>query len=99
MFYYFQQKTAYDMRISDWSSDVCSSDLVRDGSNQTMLREARILAALRDTTVPHPQLITACDDTSVIGTCFYLMQPLEGFAQSGEQIGRAACRESGCQYV
>ncbi|HEY9545074.1 MAG TPA: phosphotransferase family protein [Solimonas sp.] len=60
---------------------------VRDGSNQTMLREARILAALRDTTVPHPQLITACDDTSVIGTCFYLMQPLEGFAQSGELKG------------
>src|SRR3546814_10695496 len=25
---FFQQKTAYDMRISDWSSDVCSSDLV-----------------------------------------------------------------------
>src|SRR3546814_8803569 len=27
-FYFFQQKTAYDMRISDWSSDVCSSDLL-----------------------------------------------------------------------
>src|SRR3546814_10624334 len=26
-FFYFKQKTAYDMRISDWSSDVCSSDL------------------------------------------------------------------------
>src|SRR3546814_20681148 len=26
-FYFFKQKTAYDMRISDWSSDVCSSDL------------------------------------------------------------------------
>src|SRR3546814_11516531 len=26
-FVYFKQKTAYDMRISDWSSDVCSSDL------------------------------------------------------------------------
>src|SRR3546814_18296014 len=28
-FVLFNQKTAYDMRISDWSSDVCSSDLVR----------------------------------------------------------------------
>src|SRR3546814_3989667 len=28
MFFFFKQKTAYDMRISDWSSDVCSSDLV-----------------------------------------------------------------------
>src|SRR3546814_13563800 len=31
-FFFFKQKTAYEMRISDWSSDVCSSDLVaRDG--------------------------------------------------------------------
>src|SRR3546814_6801620 len=30
VFFFFKQKTAYEMRISDWSSDVCSSDLVRD---------------------------------------------------------------------
>src|SRR3546814_9651075 len=29
----FKQKTAYEVRISDWSSDVCSSDLVRRGDN------------------------------------------------------------------
>src|SRR3546814_13567937 len=29
-FFFFKQKTAYEMRISDWSSDVCSSDLDRD---------------------------------------------------------------------
>src|SRR3546814_3898269 len=29
-FFFFKQKTAYEMRISDWSSDVCSSDL-REG--------------------------------------------------------------------
>src|SRR3546814_1336117 len=28
-FFFFKQKTAYEMRISDWSSDVCSSDLER----------------------------------------------------------------------
>src|SRR3546814_2870640 len=28
-FFFFKQKTAYEMRISDWSSDVCSSDLRR----------------------------------------------------------------------
>src|SRR3546814_468196 len=28
MFFFFKQKTAYEMRISDWSSDVCSSDLL-----------------------------------------------------------------------
>src|SRR3546814_1797618 len=30
-FFFFKQKTAYEMRISDWSSDVCSSDLISDG--------------------------------------------------------------------
>src|SRR3546814_4900195 len=29
-FFFFKQKTAYEVRISDWSSDVCSSDLHRD---------------------------------------------------------------------
>src|SRR3546814_18249374 len=29
IFFFFKQKTAYEMRISDWSSDVCSSDLGR----------------------------------------------------------------------
>src|SRR3546814_14769361 len=38
-FFFFKQKTAYEMRISDWSSDVCSSDLgvpaaVREGAWQ-----------------------------------------------------------------
>src|SRR3546814_12779228 len=30
LFFFFKQKTAYEMRISDWSSDVCSSDLARE---------------------------------------------------------------------
>src|SRR3546814_3754804 len=30
LFFFFRQKTAYEMRMSDWSSDVCSSDLYRD---------------------------------------------------------------------
>src|SRR3546814_1609176 len=35
LFFFFKQKTAYEMRISDWSSDVCSSDL-----QQILLRPA-----------------------------------------------------------
>src|SRR3546814_10127899 len=31
VFFFFKQKTAYEMRISDWSSDVCSSDLLAGG--------------------------------------------------------------------
>src|SRR3546814_3251282 len=34
--FFFKQKTAYEMRISDWSSDVCSSDL-EDGVDQSIL--------------------------------------------------------------
>src|SRR3546814_2047136 len=33
LFFFFKQKTAYEMRISDWSSDVCSSDLPQINSN------------------------------------------------------------------
>src|SRR3546814_18470122 len=32
-FFFFKQKTEYEMRISDWSSDVCASDLKRSDSN------------------------------------------------------------------
>src|SRR3546814_2956325 len=32
-FFFFKQKTAYEMRISDWSSDVCSSDLFLDAQS------------------------------------------------------------------
>src|SRR3546814_5662575 len=32
IFFFFKQKTAYEMRISDWSSDVCSSDLLTHAS-------------------------------------------------------------------
>src|SRR3546814_15960947 len=34
----FKQKTAYEMRISDWSSDVCSSDLARRARHQRVFR-------------------------------------------------------------
>src|SRR3546814_3335846 len=36
-FFFFKQKTAYEMRISDWSSDVCSSDLVALAVSQLKL--------------------------------------------------------------
>src|SRR3546814_19389781 len=41
LFFFFKQKTAYEMRISDWSSDVCSSDLHRIGRD---LLGCRLLA-------------------------------------------------------
>src|SRR3546814_6536937 len=50
-FFFFKQKTAYEMRISDWSSDVCSSDLTarqchRDHRIATAARTRRCAAAV-----------------------------------------------------
>src|SRR3546814_3951737 len=46
-FFFFKQKTAYEMRISDWSSDVCSSDLVdileHAGTDETGLAAQQFL--------------------------------------------------------
>src|SRR3546814_2503810 len=40
-FFFFKQKTAYEMRISDWSSDVCSSDLSNGGFRAPVARADR----------------------------------------------------------
>src|SRR3546814_6508927 len=50
-FFFFKQKTAYEMRISDWSSDVCSSDLIR------------VLAAVA-VALSHSYLITTGDPSA-----------------------------------
>jgi aminoglycoside phosphotransferase (APT) family kinase protein len=47
--------------------------------SETMRREARVLAALRSSDVPHPGLIAACPTEDVLGAAFYLMEPIEGF--------------------
>src|SRR3546814_10898523 len=46
--FFFTQKTAYEMRISDWSSDVCSSDLVAYRDHADGRHRAADRAALRD---------------------------------------------------
>src|SRR3546814_7508489 len=97
VFFFFKQKTAYDMRISDWSSDVCSSDLEsRHGGNGP--------------TAFHQDFITFAVDRSG-GMTFWF--PLEAYGpESGTmsfvngshrlgvmEIGRASCRERVCQSV
>src|SRR3546814_17434673 len=42
LFFLFKQKTAYEMRISDWSSDVCSSDLVVERIVEAAARELKM---------------------------------------------------------
>ncbi|MAG29957.1 MAG: phosphotransferase family protein [Deltaproteobacteria bacterium] len=51
----------------------------RANSDETMRREARVLAALKGSNVPHPSLIAACPDEALIGAAFYLMEPVDGF--------------------
>lgn len=51
----------------------------RRNSDETMRREARVLAALAGTDVPHPGLIAAEPDIEVLGAAFYLMEPIDGF--------------------
>ena len=51
----------------------------RMNGSETMRREARVLGALRGSDVPHPGLIAACGAEDVLGSAFYLMEPIDGF--------------------
>src|SRR3546814_5758204 len=82
--FFFKQKTAYEMRISDWSSDVCSSDL--EGTPQACVTET---SPECNNTVSGLCLCRhAADDGDG-----------DGSHDKREQIGRASCRERVCQYV
>src|SRR3546814_19430163 len=70
-FFCFKQKTAYEMRISDWSSDVCSSDLVSD--------VLKLLAERRIGAVP------VMDGDTVVGV-FSERDIIYGLAQDGPPI-------------
>src|SRR3546814_2983275 len=103
MFIFFKRTTAYEMRISDWSSDVCSSDLavalqyavdrhVRRGRFRRSLLRRRRLDPLHHTHAACPCFIAKKA----------LMSPAESAVKArilGNQIGRASCRERVCQYV
>ena len=66
----------------------------RANSDETMRREARVLAALAGTDVPHPGLIAACPDEGLLGAAFYLMEPVDGF-NAGNGPARPARGRSG----
>jgi len=53
-----------------------------------VLREHRIMSALRDTDIPVPTPVTACEDVSVIGSEFYLMERLDGTVIRTEEPDR-----------
>src|SRR3546814_4478740 len=88
-FFFFKQKTAYEMRISDWSSDVCSSDLL---PGTVAHRHAR--QGPGPVCIEHPQGRIEVD---VQGS----PPGADGHPRirAASQIGRAPCRERVCQYV
>src|SRR3546814_1619233 len=56
MFFFFKQKTAYEMRISDWSSDVCSSDVYRRAALAELIEarpERKVPGHLQETLAPY----------------------------------------------
>src|SRR3546814_10336271 len=91
VFFFFKQKTAYEMRISDWSSDVCSSDLAaaRPGVDHLV-----ILFLLGDQAVLILLLIILHERARLLD-----QRLLGGGDNHVVQIGRASCRERVCQYV
>src|SRR3546814_13958653 len=89
------------MRISDWSSDVCSSDLLQ------RLRSIEIVAVIQFDERPAAEVPFAVEPADAI-TGLVLVEPFVTFrlhALGGIQqhvapeIGRASCRERVCQYV
>src|SRR3546814_958265 len=97
--FFFMQKTAYEMRISDWSSDVCSSDL------HGVQAEARrhlggAPGALGDDHEVHDHQDAEDDDADdEVAAHHEAAEGLDHLAGGVGEIGRASCRERVGQYV
>src|SRR3546814_1818721 len=102
-FFFFKQKTAYEMRISDWSSDVCSSDLDLVQFEGMRLSLHVLQARLGEFAGPLGAFecaVRALDGGVVFG-CRGVQRGVaipEGGGEA-DQIGRASCRERVCKYV
>src|SRR3546814_15065874 len=102
LFFFFKPKTAYEMRISDWSSDVCSSDLSIEALEQVRLLtnlETDTQKLLQVILIGQPELreLLARDDLRQLAqriTARFHLVPLD---EAGK-LGRASCRERVCQY-
>src|SRR3546814_2201002 len=102
-FFFFKQKTAYEMRISDWSSDVCSSDLFGRGLGEGEVAgaETHFEIALEERAHELGQGALEVGEAGVLvdQQAFDLVEHRRmGLVAVGE-IGRASCRERVCQYV
>src|SRR3546814_13158852 len=104
-FFFFRQKTAYEMRISDWSSDVCSSDLLQRSAGRQFESDYRLIAVSAAAAASPANIFAAYQaraGTPVVGNRVFLqLQRYKLGFLSGPlvKIGRASCRERVCQYV
>src|SRR3546814_9295943 len=80
VFFFFKQKTAYEMRISDWSSDVCSSDLSIHLTVQEIHEVTEILSNL----VHVDLLVTTSQTTGTRNPLFQCQGHSEGRRESLE---------------
>src|SRR3546814_5916789 len=97
VFFFFKQKTAYEMRISDWSSDVCSSDLCLLVPVARLLHDG--LARFDEVDLPGDLVLDGPDQRAERVQVLDLGPGAERLARTVDEIGRASCRERGCQYV
>src|SRR3546814_5681900 len=94
VYFFFKQKTAYELRISDWSSDVCSSDL--SISDNALTRSYKVDGNMFSMNSPTGESYSAKMDGSEAP---YNGDPGTTTVSVKKQIGRASCRERVCQYV
>src|SRR3546814_3530617 len=98
VFFCFKQKTAYELRISDWSSDVCSSDLFLMLDRVTTLSVKRPGTDPERIPVERPDIVAEADTIRELILGFPDL-PLSPIDDVRDQIGRASCRESVCKSV
>src|SRR3546814_3670863 len=87
-FFFVKQKTAYEMRISDWSSDVCSSDLVGTGRSPKARRRCAPTRPGRSR-FPNRKRGHASDEMGAAYAAGYALGKLKTAGDSCAQIGRA----------
>src|SRR3546814_20979718 len=99
-FFFFKQKTAYEMRISDWSSDVCTSDLSLEHPEEADLLQAAVAEALttaRTADIAHSGVATV----STVGMGDAVLAALDRLRSEERRVGKgcvSTCRSRWSPY-
>src|SRR3546814_8317541 len=102
VFFFFKQKTAYEVRISDWSSDVCSSDLafgtisLKEGfGGMTVVLENEFKASLAVEVLTPDSLGNLATETTFYTSLEHINLPVRGFRSEERRVGKecvSTCR-------